>query len=314
LKLKLMPAVKHQAGVGALFNPSMRGFVERCLSHLDYLAVIPDRGWIDHGIGSSPRFQMLPQAQALLEQVSRERPVVLHGIGLSICSAEFFDEGYATNLMQLAQRLHSPWISDHLSFTRVGTGHEVNAAIPLPVPYDQEVLDLLIPRVHFFTKQLGCPILFENNVYYFRYPGQEFLEEAFLNELCRRTGCGVLLDLHNLYTNSVNHGFSATEYLANLNLANVTEIHIAGGRPMMGFHTDSHTGPVLDVVWELLEHTASRAQNLRGVTFEFHESSYGLLGESGILDQINRARAVVGRHRVNAEACLVTAGISTSGR
>ena len=296
-----MTIEQSHTGVGALFNPCMSAFIERSLSCLDYLAVIPDRGWIDHGMGSSrrfssSRFQMLPPAEALLEQVARVRPVVLHGIGLSICSAEFFDEEYACNLIDLAQRFNSPWISDHLSFSRVGTGHELNAAITLPVPYDREVLDLLIPRVQFFKERLDCPFLLENNVYYFRYPSQQFTEEEFLNELCEHAGSGVLLDLHNLYTNSVNHAFSATDYLANLTIENVTEIHIAGGMPMMGFHTDSHTGPVLEPVWDLLKHAIPLATNLRGVTFEFHESSYSILGESGILEQIDRARTLVKAH------------------
>lgn len=181
-------------------------------------------------------------------------------------------------------------------------GHELNSAITLPIPYDREALDLLIPRVRFFAERLDCPFLLENNVYYFHYAGQEFSEEEFLNELCQRSGCRVLLDLHNLYTNSVNHGFSATDYLGNLDLANVTEIHIAGGVPMMGFHTDSHTGPVLDAVWVLLERAIPRTKNLRGVTFEFHESSYRLLDESGILEQIDRAGAMVSAHRAGSEA------------
>ena len=296
-----MTIERSHIGVGALFNPSMSAFIECSLSCLDYLAVIPDRGWVDHGMGTSrrfsaPRFQMLPSAEALLEGVVSLRPVVLHGIGLSICSAEFFDEEYACNLIDLAQRFNSPWISDHLSFSRVGTGHELNAAITLPVPYDREVLDLLIPRVQFFKQRLDRPFLLENNVYYFRYPGQQYTEEEFLNELCEEVGSGVLLDLHNLYTNSVNHGFSATDYLANLAMQNVTEIHIAGGMPMMGFHTDSHTGPVLEPVWDLLQHAIPLATNLRGVTFEFHESSYSILGERGILEQIERARTLVNAH------------------
>lgn len=299
------------AGVGALFNPSLRDIVGSLIQSIDYLAVIPDRGWLDRGRGSPHRFQLLPQTSRLLEQAARERPIVLHSIGLSICSAELFDEEYAQNLIEWAARLNSPWISDHLAFSRVGTGHEVNSAITLPVPYDREVLDLLAPRVRFFLDALACPFLLENNVYYVRYPGQDLSEEEFLNQLCIRSGCGVLLDLHNLYTNSMNHGFRATDYLDHLDLAQVTEIHIAGGRPMMGFHTDSHTGPVLDGVWELLEYAVPRAGNLRGVTFEFHESSFGMLGESGVIEQIERARAVVQRCGAAKEAVgHVAQGIS----
>ena len=162
----------------------------------------------------------------------------------------------------------------------------MNAAVALPVPYDEEVLDLLIPRVRFFTNALQCPFLLENNVYYFSYPGQKYSEEVFLNELCGQCGSKILLDLHNLYTNSLNHGFTASDYLAKLDLAVSQEIHIAGGVRMMGFHTDSHTGPVSDDVWRLLEQTVPQAPNLRGITFEFHESSFRLLGENGILEQV----------------------------
>ena len=271
----------------------MDRFLERSLHHLDFLSVIPDRAWVDHGVGTAQRFQPLPISANLLDEAARQLPIVLHSIGLSICSADIFDEEYARNLIAWADRLQSPWISEHLSFSRIGTGHEVNAAVAVPIPYDQEVLDLLIPRVKFFTDVLHCPFLLENNVYYFRFGDQDYSEEAFLNELCSRAQCGVLLDLHNLYTNSLNHGFEALDYLKGLDLANVLEIHIAGGISMMGFHTDSHTGPVLDGVWRLLEYTVPLATRLRGITFEFHESTFGLLGDSGILEQVDRARAIV---------------------
>jgi len=305
-----MPMSREPAGVGALLNPSMDGFLARALGELDHLAVIPDRGWVDRGVGAAQRFDMLPAAAELLDTVSRRLPVVLHGIGLSICSADFFDTGYADNLIGWAKRLGSPWISDHLSFSRIGTGHETNAAITVPVPYDREVLDLLIPRVRYFTRRLEQPFLLENNVYYFRYPDQDMAEEDFLNALCRETGCGVLLDLHNLHTNAQNHGFSAEDYLDRLDLANVVEIHIAGGVPMMGFHTDSHTGPVLEPVWALLDRALPRAINLRGVTFEFHESSLGRMGEDGVFEQLAHARAILAAHSTPARAFAdVAAGI-----
>jgi uncharacterized protein (UPF0276 family) len=271
----------------------MERLVERSLDRLDFLSVIPDRAWIDQGVGAPQRFQPLPMSVVLFEDLARQLPVVLHSIGLSICSADTFDEEYARNLIGWVERLGSPWVSEHLSFSRVWTGHEVSAAVAVPVPYDQEVLHLLTPRVKFFTDVLPCPFLLENNVYYFRYGDQDYTEEAFLNELCSQTGCGVLLDLHNLYTNAVNHGFDPMEYVRGLDLSNVLEIHIAGGVSIMGFHTDSHTGPVIEGVWRLLEQTVPLAPRLRGVTFEFHESSYRLLGDNGILEQLDRARAVV---------------------
>jgi uncharacterized protein len=283
----------HRVLVGALFNPSLHRMVGRLTGTLDYLAVIPDRAWHDRGPSSLGRFEPVARQSKWLEQAAGELPIVLHSIGMSICSADIFDREFAENLMHWADRLQSPWISEHLSFSRIGTGHEVNAAIALPVPYDLEMLDLIVPRVRFFTDSLPCPFLLENSVYYVRYPDQDLPEEEFLNRLCRHSGCGVLLDLHNVYTNSVNHGLSALDYLDNLDLTNVGEIHIAGGSTMMGFHADSHNGPVLEPVWGLLEHVVPRAKNLRGVTFEFHESSFAMMGESGFREQIDRTRAIL---------------------
>jgi uncharacterized protein (UPF0276 family) len=86
----------------------MYKFLERSLDDLDYLAVIPDRGWIDSGVGALPRFQTLPDMEAVLNRIAGRLPAVLHGIGLSICSAEVFDEEYALNLIEWAERLNSP--------------------------------------------------------------------------------------------------------------------------------------------------------------------------------------------------------------
>jgi uncharacterized protein (UPF0276 family) len=281
------------AGVGVLFNPALADFVAEQTGTLDYLAVIPDRFWIDKGMGTPTRFEETASGEAVLAQAALSLPVVFHGIGLSICSAGVFDTGYLSQLARWRKRYNSPWISEHLSFSRIGAGHETNAGVALPVPYDCEILDLLQPRIEAALDILGCPFLLENNVAYFTFPQQEFSEPEFLNALSRRSGCHLLLDLHNVYTNSRNHGFDAKAFLDGLDLTRVVEIHIAGGSEMMGFYTDSHTGPVAEPVWDLLSYVVPRSPNLRGVTFEFHESTWPMLRTEGVLRQIERARSVV---------------------
>jgi len=260
---------------------------------LFYLAVIPDRFWIDKGIGAPSRFEETAVGEAVLAQAALSIPVVLHGIGLSICSAGIFDTGYLVQLARWRKRYNSPWVSEHLSFSRIGAGHETNAGVALPVPYDREVLDLLQPRIEAALEELGCPFLLENNVAYFTFAGQHFSEPEFLNELARRSGCDLLLDLHNVYTNSRNHSFDPKAFLSELDLSRVIEIHVAGGSEMMGYYTDSHTGPVAEPVWDLLSYVARQCPNLRGVTFEFHESTWPLLRTEGVLQQIARARSVL---------------------
>ena len=282
-------------GVGVLFNPALSEFVRTRADSLDYLSLIPDRAWEDRGPEAGFRFVELAPMARLLDEISGKLPIVLHSIGLSICSADVFDTEYLHNLGAWRRRLRSPWVSEHLSFSRVGSGHETNAAMALPAPLDREVLDLLIPRIRAAQDEVGCDFLLENNVYYFQYPDQEMTEAEFLTQMAAETGCGLLLDLHNVYTNSLNHGFDALEFLGSLALEQVKEVHVAGGSKMMGFHTDSHRGPVEDGVWELLRYVAPRAPELRGVTFEFHESSWPLLRTEGVAAEIEKARAVLSR-------------------
>jgi uncharacterized protein (UPF0276 family) len=286
------------AGVGLLFNPALISFVPAHLRALDHLAVIPDRAWTDRGPGAQPRFQELSAPIALLEHAARSVPLVLHSIGLSVCSADIFDREYVAQLAAWRERFQCPWVSEHLSFSRVGGEHERNASVALPIPYDREMMELLVPRLRETTRRMGCPFLVENPVYYVKFRDPELTEPEFLNTLAAATGCGLLLDLHNLYTNARNHGFDAHAYLRELELANVLEVHVAGGDEMMGFHTDSHVGAVIEPVWELLEDLASQAPRLQGVTFEFHESSWPLLHEEGVLAQLERARGIVRRASV----------------
>lgn len=316
-----MPTQRPGPGVGVLFNPALIDFVDQHAHALDHLAVIPDRCWVDEGPGAragmatpapgARRFQPLPAPLALIDRAAAKRPVVLHSIGLSICSAEVFDTDYVHNLARWAQHWRSRWVSEHLSFSRAaavpgaGAGgvqsgaHEVNAALALPIAYDEEMLDLLVPRIDAVQQRLGVPFLLENNVAYVQLPEQGMGEAEFLNRLCARTHCGLLLDLHNLYTNAVNHRFSAYAFLDQLDLSSVVEVHVAGGEPMMGFHTDSHTGAVHEGVWPLLAAMASRATALQAVTFEFHESSWPQLHTAGVLAQLNQAREVLAQAAAN---------------
>lgn len=280
-------------GVGLLFNPALSDFLRDDGEQLDHLAIIPDRAWIDHGRDRIPRFEDLPGPLAPVERAARQLPIVMHAIGLSILSADSFDTAYLDQLARWRDRLDCAWVSEHLSFTRAGTGHGTHAALALAMPYDLEVLELLVPRVRAAQQVLGVPFLLENAVAYVDYGDDEMAEPEFFNALMAETNCGMLLDLHNLYTNAHNGRCDSIEYLSRLNMAGVREIHIAGGDEMMGMHTDSHAGPVHPGVWPLLEFVLPRTPHLRAVTFEFHEGSWPLLHREGVLEQLATVRRLV---------------------
>jgi uncharacterized protein (UPF0276 family) len=172
----------------------------------------------------------------------------------------------------------------------------MSAGLPMAVPYDREVLDMLAERVEYVQSRIPVPFLLENNVYYVDLPEQEMTEPEFLNALMRRTGCGLLLDVHNVVVNATNHGFDAREFIFALDLERVVELHIAGGSEMAGLYTDSHAGPVAERVWELLDDVVGACPNLCAITFEFGESWYPHMGADVVRGELERARAAWARH------------------
>ena len=285
-------------GVGILYNPALPDFLRTDLDLLDYIEVIPDMFWTDRGTGATPRYVELESWVEVLDWLAERRPVVGHNIGLSIGSAGRFDGGYVEQIARWHQRYRCPWHSDHLAFVTVGgaNGHEHNAGLAVPVPYDDEVLDLVAERVGIMQRAVPVVFLLENNVYYIDIPEQDMTEPQFLNRLTARTGCGLLLDVHNVYANARNHGFDPAGFLGELDLTRVAEVHIAGGNELAGMYTDSHAGPCPEPVWQLLDRVVAGAPNLCGITFEFHDSYYPLLKEDGIREQLRRARGAWDRY------------------
>jgi hypothetical protein len=169
-------------------------------------------------------------------------------------------------------------------------GSVIDVGFPMPIPYDREGLVCVAERVRQMQEAIPVPFLLENNVYYFEIPEQEMTEPEFLNELCAETGCGLLLDLHNLYTNARNHGFDAEAFLDAINLNSVVEIHIAGGHELEGVWLDSHSGVCPKRVWELLAQVLPRAQNVAGIVFEVFPTWYFELGATRLQGELDRAR------------------------
>jgi uncharacterized protein (UPF0276 family) len=284
-------------GIGVQHNPILPAFLRANLELVDFVEVMPDLFWLDRGRGAAgaDRFEDIDSSSRFLDWLLPRRPVIAHDIGLSIGTAADFDSGYVAQLGRWHARHPFLWHSDHLSFARLPRGdgggdHHVGLA--LPVPYDDDVLALIASRIARVQAAVPAPFLLENGVHYVDMPEQDMTEASFLNRLTVATGCGLLLDLHNVYTDARNRGSTTDAFLSELDLERVVEIHVAGGGEQGGLYTDSHAGPVAPPVWSLLEDVAPRARNLRAVTFEFHDSYFPSLGAAGIRAQLERARAV----------------------
>ena len=248
--------------------------------------------WTDRGPEHEPRYVESEAWLEVLEAISQRCTVIAHNIGLSLGTAGSFDTQYVAQLAGWQRRYSYPWHSDHLSFVKVHAsgGEDYNAGLALPIPYDEDVLELVAGRIEYVQRTLPIPFIVENNVSYVDLPGQDMSEPEFLNALTRRTGCGLLLDLHNVYVNARNHGFDPLAFVTALDLERVVEVHVAGGNEVAGVYRDSHAGPCPEAVWDLLRFVAPRTPRLRAITFEFHDSYYPLLKHEGIAEQLSRAR------------------------
>jgi uncharacterized protein (UPF0276 family) len=278
-----------------MYNPALPDFLRTDLDAIDFLEITSDMFWTDHGPGGAPpRFEELEGWVDVLDATIRSRPVIAHNIGLSIGNAGGFDLEYVRHLGEWQKRYRFPWHSDHLSFAEVtaADGTAYHAGVAVPLPYDRDVLEMIVERVDRVQQIVSAPFLLENSVYFVTFRDQDMTEPQFLNAVTARTGCGVLLDVHNLYANARNHGFEARTFLAELDLDTVIEAHVAGGSEFAGMYTDSHSGPCPEPVWDLLEYVVARAPNLRAVTFEFHDSYYGTLGAAGLRAELARARGI----------------------
>jgi uncharacterized protein (UPF0276 family) len=278
-------------GVGIMANLAIAPFTTTP-GAVDYLAVTPDMFWSDRGPGAGRpegRFTDIPAWTAMLDESSL--PMVSHHIGLSLASAIPTDLGYVAQMAAWAERWKAHWLSEHLAFVSIAEGQGATAAgLALTAPFDRDVLDLVIERARYVRERTQAPFLLENSPYYVTFDDSDMAEAEFLNRFCADSGAGLLLDLHNLYCNAVNYGFSGHRFLDELDLGAVIEVHIANGSELGGMYADSHAGAPPEPVWDLLDDLVGRAPNLRGITFEFHDSYLPQLGFDGVAQVIGRAR------------------------
>jgi uncharacterized protein (UPF0276 family) len=187
-------------------------------------------------------------ARKVLEHLVSVRPVVMHGVSLSIGSTDPLDWDYLNKLKALAEFIQPAWISDHLCWTGVAG---VNTHDLLPLPLTEESLRHVGERVRQVQDFLERPLVLENPSSYLEFKESTIPEWTFLSELARETGCGLLLDVNNVYVSGYNHGFDAEHYIRSMSHDAVVQIHLAGPTDCGRFLVDTHDQPVPARVWEL---------------------------------------------------------------
>lgn len=184
----------------------------------------------------------------VIRQIAEHYPVVLHGVSMSIGSTDPLDQTYLRRLKTLADDIQAPWVSDHLCWTGVMS---VNSHDLLPLPLNGESLAHVTTRVHQVQDALNRPLILENPSTYVSFQASDMCETDFLRALCEATGCGLLLDVNNVYVSCFNAGADPMTYLDRFPFERVVQMHLAGHTHCGTHLIDTHDKPVTGDVWEL---------------------------------------------------------------
>jgi uncharacterized protein len=255
----------------------------------EILATGPPIDWLEvhaeNYMGGGPAIRAL-------ERIRRDYPLSVHGVGVSLGSADGLDPVHLERLAGLIERVQPALISEHLSWSSAG-GAYLNHLLPLP--YTEEALVVVAEHVDRVQSRLGRRLLVENPSSYLRFHDSPIPEFEFLDALARRTGCGLLCDVNNVYVSCRNLGGDAGAYLAALDPAAVEEIHLAGhavndadGQTIL---IDDHGSRVADAVWRL--YTRALARFGRVPTLIEWDTDVPALGV--LLEEAATARALLGQ-------------------
>lgn len=190
--------------------------------------------------GGRPRY--------ILDQLADRYPIVMHGVSLSIGSADQLNFEYLKKLKRLADEIDAVWISDHLCWTGISG---FNTHDLLPVPLTEESLDHIVGRIRIVQDFLERPLVLENPSTYVGFADSSLSEWEFISRMATDADCGLLLDVNNVYVSSVNHDFDPIHYLESLPHERVVQFHLAGHCNYGTHLIDTHDGHVIEPVWEL---------------------------------------------------------------
>jgi uncharacterized protein (UPF0276 family) len=237
--------------------PAAAGIGLRFPHHHEVLSTRPAVAWFE--IHAENYFGGGTVRRTLLE-VRRDYPISIHGVGLSLGSAEGIDARHLARVAELVRDIQPGLVSEHLSWSVVGGEYLADL---LPLPMTDEALEVVCRHVEQTQEALARTILLENPSTYLQFAHSSIPEWEFLSEVVRRTGCGLLCDVNNIYVSASNHGWDAMTYLKALPANAVGEIHLAGhalrtlqsGRQV---RIDNHGSAVASEVWQLYAHALQR--------------------------------------------------------
>ncbi len=254
------------------FRPTHFPYIKEHNPNIDWFEVISEN-YMD--TGGRPR--------RMLDELREKYPIVMHGVSLSIGTVDPLNSEYLQKLKALERDINPHWISDHLCWT--GVAHK-NTHDLLPVPYTEEALRHIVERIKQVQDYLGRPIVLENPSTYLEFTCSSMSEWEFIARMAEESGCGLLLDVNNIYVSCYNHRWDPKKYIDALPLHSVAQVHLAGHTNMGTHIIDTHDDHVLDEVWTLYAYAIKKA----GFISTMVEWDDKIPEFPVVMDELNKAR------------------------
>lgn len=282
--------------IGTTYEGNNPDYLREILPCVNYLEISPDSIATQNAGQLSIKTSILDE----LITVSASKQLLVHGVGLSIGSADGFSQNYIRLLDELFATLPITWHSEHLAYTMV-SGQQLGTMLTLP--RTDEVIDMICQRVDWIQRRYQVPFLLENVISLLPPYQTHYSEAAFLNKIVQKTGCGLILDVYNLECDAVNFGLTISEFLDELHLDAVKELHLAGGLvDDQGFQMDIHCLPTnqstLALTYQILEKNPT---NLQAITYEILDEFIPSVGTKRIVEELKRLKKLYGSSNLTAE-------------
>ncbi len=271
-----------ELGVGIIYSSEIEPLLAQYPSLFDVVEVEPQTTWLENRNGSAP-YRIRHDVLEHIAQLPGRK--LVHSIGTPVGGTRRPDPAQLALLRRTLERFDAPWFSDHLSFNATP---EFNTGFFLPPCQTAKGVETAVQSIRDLQMALPLPIVIETGVNYLKPRRDEMPDGFFVAAVAETANCGILLDLHNIFANSLNGRQTMEEFLAQIPLERVWEMHIAGGFEMDGFWLDAHSGAIPDFLLTFARQVIPHLPNLKAIIFEIFSAYVPIVGLELVKTQVEK--------------------------
>lgn len=294
-----------EMGVGITYSPSLDDFIKNHSDLINLIEVEPQTLWLKNYQNKHKYYFPDSTLKHLLTLPGKK---LVHSVGMPVGGNKEPENEQLELVGRLINDLKSPWTSDHMGFNAT---HDFQLGFFLPQKQTDEGVNVAVKNIGKIQKNVNVPFALETGVNYLRVRSDEMTDGRFVKQIIERADCGLLLDLHNIYTNELNGREKIDSFLNSIPLERVLEIHLAGGIELDGFWLDAHSGAMPETLISIAKDLIPSLSNLKAIVFEIMPSYIPLVGDETIRKQLEILN-ILWENKTSRDPRLAISNLETS--